>query len=1515
MPFELGGRADKQGNRFEVRWVLYQILKVLEEENQYIILEALGDDEKGIDVWIGKKDGTKEGQQCKGRNGSKEYWDYGSVNSKNIFNNWLFQLERNPSISVSLVSPLAFTNLEDLIGRAKKSGGNPQNFYQGQVLTSSKDFQSFFKHFCNAMKLDYEKDSELIKCIDYLKRIYIHQTPDFDLNERIMNKIKYLLIGNPEEIYDFFITWICEGKILGEKIDSIKINKVLEEKNIQMRNLASDSRIMPAIKKLNQEYQEEFHGIRNKLIDREEFLNCRELLTLGESIIIHGKAGRGKSGVTADIVNYCENKGIPYIAIKLDKHVPSKTAEYWGKELGLPASVAHCIDGISKNRQSIIILDQLDALRWTQSHSRIAVDVCREIVNQVEMFNTERKYKISIVFVCRSYDLENDNSINSLFKEERNEKQKNKWKKVAVGDFDDKTVSNIIGNKKYNQLTVKLKELLRIPSNLFIWEQLNPKGNYAECSSTSNLVFEWWKQLLKVALSQGISESELNQTKSTIIDWLEKNGKIYFPLKALRLSESHLNYLSSNSFLNIYDKKASFAHQSILDCFFAEEMMERYYNKESLSNIVGEKEKQTPVKRYQTQMFLENLLEFDSSDFLKAGKEIFESNQIRFSIKFVFLEILNQIEVLDKDIEDFIVANCGNGLYSKYLITNVIMSRPNYVKLLNRRGILEKWISKTEKNELVYNLLSSISSYYDLEEVIFIQRHYLESSIEEANFLGLLPFKINDDSDRLFELRMKFYEKNPEAAGSAYFDFKPGFKSYSLRVVRILSFLLRNGLGSRRNNSYTYTKENLGLNSEIFIDNPSEILDLLLPYIPKGKINILNHYEWLGSEKCDEGIERACIELIKIANKKMINDNPQGFWERYQPFMGKGDDLYNELILDGFSHLSSDFSDLIIGYLVQNFDNNLFVSTGDYNNKLSLTKVVLKKHAGHSSQLVFEKLENNIITYVAPDAVKRYRRRLDYNKSQNTRVFWDFWGELQLEILEALPYDRLSENSKNLLMVLKRKFSKGTQIYLINRSHVGTLSNPISKEISCKQWLNILSNSDIRKNRSRIYDNFVDNSLEGLCSSFREATLKKPKKMIELVLNNRGKILPEYVDSLFSGVASSDSMSEVPPDLLEKLILTFKYDFASEKERDICTIIEKRSTENWSKDVRNRISNITLNHQDPEIGKVNITTSEDKEMGSLEMLKANAISCTRGDAVRVIGILIDSEESLFTEFQSTLEKAAIDKNPAVRFATLFALWYTYDINREWTTKLLLELLKQDYRMVGFYNMNQLLFDLYPEHKKEIMKAIEEGYQSEDKVLSRLAASYKCEMLIVKKEFEESLNETNQMTKSQAEGFLEMAMLYFKKSDFNEIAKRIILSFKNSEHDLGWIFSRLFNDNIIDFARDKDFLSEVIDSNLNRRAMGSFVKYLEHQARSIIEYKDFIISMSRGIIEKAKDGNYNNMWGLDEISKLVIGIYDESCSSQSPEEKEIAEECLDLWDLMFENQFGSIRSLSHAIMER
>ena len=53
MGYEKGGRADKAGNRFENNWILYNLLQVIEERIQYVMIEAIGEDEEGVDLWIG----------------------------------------------------------------------------------------------------------------------------------------------------------------------------------------------------------------------------------------------------------------------------------------------------------------------------------------------------------------------------------------------------------------------------------------------------------------------------------------------------------------------------------------------------------------------------------------------------------------------------------------------------------------------------------------------------------------------------------------------------------------------------------------------------------------------------------------------------------------------------------------------------------------------------------------------------------------------------------------------------------------------------------------------------------------------------------------------------------------------------------------------------------------------------------------------------------------------------------------------------------------------------------------------------------------------------------------------------------------------------------------------------------------------------------------------------------------------------------------------------------------------
>ena len=99
-----------------------------------------------------------------------------------------------------------------------------------------------------------------------------------------------------------------------------------------------------------------------------------------------------------------------------------------------------------------------------------------ELIREIQNLNSERENKISIIFVCRTYDLENDDGIKALFENKSKDKTKS-WHKVEVNELLENEIEEILGSK-YHSFPNKLKQLLRTPSNLYIWEQINNKEEY-----------------------------------------------------------------------------------------------------------------------------------------------------------------------------------------------------------------------------------------------------------------------------------------------------------------------------------------------------------------------------------------------------------------------------------------------------------------------------------------------------------------------------------------------------------------------------------------------------------------------------------------------------------------------------------------------------------------------------------------------------------------------------------------------------------------------------------------------------------------------------------------------------------------------------------------------------------------------------------------------------------------------------------------------------------------------------
>lgn len=1509
MPYEIGGRADKRGNSYEIDCIIYEMLKVLDEKNYSVCIEPLDTDEIGTDILITNFDGQKEHQQCKARNASKEYWDISDLKEKNIFSTWKVHLDRDCFRKVALVSPIACSFLFDLHDRACNTSGKVEDFYSIQIMKSSKKFQNFYKNFCDEMDLNSNDNNDIFKSINYLKRIYYKQISEYQLKEMINLYIQNFFSTKVETVYNAFVSLIVKEDILGKETTQTILMDYLKKQGITFRLQDNDERISPRIQEINQEYRKNFNPLLNGFVHRKVFDDCIEAITNEKSIIISGNAGYGKSGCTEAILNYCEEDKIPHIAIKLDRRTPHKNCKSWGHDLGFPSSIAHSIHWVSRNKNAVIILDQLDALRWTQANSSEALTVCMELIRQVEYLNYERKKKIIIVFVCRTYDLENDNNINSLFKKQ--DTLKNDWKTIRVDVFEENEVKEIIG-ENYENFLPKLKNLLRIPSNLYIWQHLDKEEVYEKCLTTYHLIDKWFKQICRKSMTAGLQERAINEVIKRIVDFLDKTGRLYIPKQNLNIEEAELDYLISSEIIILQNNKVSFVHQSILDYFISQSMFEKYFNdsNQPIENIIGEKSKQNPSRRYQVQMFLQNILELDSSDFLLIGEKMLTSNNIRYYVKHIFYEILRQIEEPDENITQFILTNYENNIFGNYLMKNTILGKKQYISILMAHGILEQWYLKTEKKDIVFNLLQSITPNFDDEIISFIKKYAFKNMNDDKQFMRCFIHDTTEENEEMFELRMMFYEKYPEYIKEMFIDLKKIMEHFGKRLIQLIAFCLKNKIENY--NIYLSSYEELDSNNIFFIENTEYILNELLPYIPKESPLNIKYSNWNKKHINKYGIERTTVKLVKKATIELINKSPQNFWTYYKPYLGKGYHIFNEIILASLSNMPSKYSNQIIDYLIIDFDKNIFDYTSGAEDQLGLTEEILKIHGNRCTKERLSILEDKIYKYISPYAIEWYKQRIEQNKTKKSPpVYSSFWGDLQYKLLQCLPEKKISKKTKNLLNVLHRRFYKIPLRYSNTNIHSGWITSPVSgKNISKTQWLQIITNSKLKNQKHsklvEVKDGFIDSSSEAYARDFQTVVQQNPQEMIEIILKNKEYVLPIFIDSLFLGIELSEKLEIIDFTILEKLFLEFPCDMKSYRASYFCGIIKNLKKVSWSPEIIQQLMNIALNHFNPELSS-NIANQKD----SCQTLRNNALNSVKGRAAMAIGHLLQENKEFFSQFKDIIEKMLTDKNPEVCFAAMYALYPSYNINKEWAEKNILHLYESDIRTLSFFNSNNMLFHLYYTYKEKVIKIVENCFESEDQELIEIGGHAICEFYIHFKEFEKIVLSVEDKSEYQIKSILEMAILYLDISEYKEIAQKIILTYKNTDIDLQFPLSKIFNKIYIDSIYNKEFLKELMESKVSRKLVRAFVNYLEENTNSIILYKDIILRLCENILQMKLE-DLKQEWGLENhISKLIIFLYDKTINI----DKQTSDKCMDLWDIMFERQLGSVREISQKLMER
>lgn len=1510
MASEPAGRADKLGNRYERNCIIKSLLDVVEEKVSSCMFEGLGDNEVATDIVITNFDGTKKYIQCKFRNGSNNNWTFSGLKSYDLLKKWKFHLDRSKDNVVVLESPISFISLSDLISRAKNNNGDVKLFYNEQIKKSTTTF-SDFKKYCHELELDYNNMEDVKKAMDYLRRTEVNNMPDDTITEFILMQIKMLFHGNPKDNYRKIVDLVCNEDIMGKEIDKSFLYSFFKTNKMLLNTLANDDSNFNIIKRLNEKFKESIKLINNNYINRPELENIIANINNEKSIMISGKAGYGKSGIIYGLINFLETNDYQYLAIKLDKYMPEYNSLEWSKKLGFSTYLSTILDKFSNNKKCVLIFDQLDALRWTTIHSRSSIDICNDIIEEIRNINFDRKIKISIILVCRTFDVENDPSFIGMI-----EKNRKNWVKININSLNDDCVNSIVG-PEYKNYNSKLKKLLKIPSNLFIFMKIKKENDITGIRTTCDLISSWWQQLIKEGEKKGISECNLSNLKNEIVNKMNKLGKISLPEFLLSNYTHSIEFLLSQSFLIRSDNMISFSHQSLLDYFSVEKMIEEYFEEKPIESLIGDYNKQLPNKRYQLQMFLERIYEIDDEKFLNCINSIINSKNIRTYMKYVAFEVLGLSTNLSGKIKQYILDNYNKKALFEIFINTVFMNHQEMIELLITNGVFDKWIQDHLKKKYVIDLLKSINHNYDKIETNFIKKYLFIDNQIDKELYEVLPIDVVYDTDELFKLRLKIYEKYSDLLINSYLDLDELIKCNEYRAIKYIEFLGKH-LQLKKQNIIYSEKHLIDYEGKHNVKENITIINTLLPLISKTKEKF-NLYDWNNNDWNEVTVQRIIISLLKEATKNIVETDYKEFWKLFKCYLNKGFYICNELILYGFLCMPLKAANEVISYLFNDINNNCFEYTSKEKQSISILKKIIKKFINHIDKDTLDKMMTNVINYKPEDIIERCKKGIELKKKDFSNAnYISYWGDFQYEILNVIPDKYLNSKAQQLKQVLNRKFYNiKFSIFDLKHFEYGSVISPIAdKEISMQSWLKILTNKKIINNHESIYDSkkgvFIDRSLYEFQSSLSINIQQNPNAFIDLFIINSSVIITEYVITLYSTLASSNVLDEISIDKLEILFNTFKYNDNYKYAPFICEIIAKKEEVNWNKGTIKMLMQIYSDIKENKIDSNYILDNDNGYRDKAEVLEVKVINSSIYKLASAIGNILSNSLKYASEFIEVAEDMIMSKDEVIKYSSMTILSWLLKYDFDFASRNIISLYSNDY-IYGYNSSRNILHFIYKKsvtYKEDIIKIILHGININSEYIKRIYSYLLVDFYLFYSKFEDDiLNKSND--KIIKESVIDMLLVYIKYDKYKEKIKQIIKIFATYK-DVRINPYKLFGENGLSLSEDSEFIIELLKTLDSQEFIEKFIHILTKKFNNVIKYSDLIFNVINITIEQYDINNpSSHYYKYNDLNYLIIKLFD---AVYETNQEDIIVKCLDAWDKMFSKQIGSMREISKELSE-
>jgi hypothetical protein len=578
---------------------------------------------------------------------------------------------------------------------------------------------------------------------------------------------------------------------------------------------------------------------------------------------------------------------------------------------------------------------------------------------------------------------------------------------------------------------------------------------------------------------------------------------------------------------------------------------------------------------------------------------------------------------------------------------------------------------------------------------------------------------------------------------------------------------------------------------------------------------------------------------------------------------------------------------------------------------------------------LFQRLESSIYYYHEEKELQYAKYKADeFDLYCHPAIH--YWGEAQFHLLPALDEARRSWRANELIAVLSRRFHSYHPFsfhyhgYSVGFSGVKSVVSPISDRIerlSDEAWVQLMTDSRIplvdRHGFREREGAYIESSVSHFASSLLEAAKQNPGRFLKLVLCSADPINIGYIASVLGGADTVDENSsewQVICEDVQRLIL--RYIESSDRSfiYQLCKVIEHHPADKWGDAIFDYLAAIGSTHPDPEEGKPNVTSSDDPKGKRFDSIYSNTINCVRGYAAEAIGSILWKAPKLYERFLDTTTALMENRNIVVKMASMFCICPIYSIDKKTCTEFFFKVCRSNVLLTAHPLSHQMFWLIYNDgYQKEVEALLTMMTNSEEPEINKLAAYHITQFSMRLGVFNDLLGACLTGTEEQRDGIIDVVFQILGddvnaskyRSDCLKLTSELINSPEvNIKHRLGLLFLHDY----LNPEVDQSFILAFAKSPALTVNAHYFFEFIKGITGSLLPYRAIILEACRNSCElyQADNSRFYTYELASDLSFLLVNLFDQA------DTEELRSACLEIWDLMFLKQVGTMRELTKAI---